>query len=115
MHGNDRTQDREGLEDRVARLEARTNDLVLKSRIAGSLFGKSGLDLFFDAPEFWENTYDSGEADCSLRCINDLTARRKVCAAKPTAAERLACEAAAVSDAVICQSGCSQSFPRPIF
>src|SRR4051794_29658766 len=67
-----------GLEARVEALEKRTTDLTLKSQIVGSLgFGKTGLDIFFGEPEFWENPYDSGQADCAKRCISELVERRK--------------------------------------
>jgi hypothetical protein len=114
MKGNGLPNEIEALQDRVETLEKRTSDLALKGRIVGSLFGKTGLDIFFGEPEFWENPYDSGQADCARRCIEDLTERRKACEAMTDSAERQACYQSAVNDAALCQSRCSQAFPRPI-
>lgn len=115
MKADDPAKENEGLRSKVEALEKRTNDLALKGQIVGSLlFGKTGLDRFFGEPEFWENTYDSGQADCSLRCIQDLTARNKACEAMSDPAKRLQCYESARSDAAICHSGCAQSFPTPI-
>jgi outer membrane murein-binding lipoprotein Lpp len=110
--GNDqlskRTQD---LESKVTRLQERSDDQALKSRIVGSLLSRSPLEDFFASPEFWENTYDSGQADCAKRCISNLTAEKAACLRKPTDAEKQTCNQEAVARASTCQTRCSQSFP----
>jgi hypothetical protein len=63
------------LQAKVAALEKRNSDLALKGRIVSSqLLGAKevhgfGLDSFFAEPEFWQNTYDVGQVECSERCI----------------------------------------------
>lgn len=100
------------LEAKVAALEKRNNDLTLKTRIVSGIFG-SPLRRFFDADEFWENPYDSGQADCARRCITALTASNKVCSAKPDGSDKDRCFADALERATTCQTGCSKSFPPP--
>lgn len=101
------------LEAKVATLEKRNNDLMLKTRIGGSLFG-SPLRNFFASDEFWENTYDSGQADCAKRCIGDLTAENKACTAKPDGPDKQTCFQEAIDRAFNCQKGCSKRFPPPL-
>jgi hypothetical protein len=103
------------LEAKVATLEKRDSDLALKGRIVSSqlLFG-SPLDNFFASPEFWENTYDSGQADCSRRCIETLTAERKACEDIADDTQRLQCYEDATARASECHRQCSASFPPPI-
>lgn len=98
------------LEAKVATLEKRNNDLMLKTRIGGSLFG-SPLQNFFAADEFWENTYDSGQADCAKRCIQNLTDENKACSKKPDGPDKEKCFKDAVQGASNCHRGCSTRFP----
>jgi hypothetical protein len=98
------------LEAKVAALEKRNNDLALKTRIGGSLFG-SPLHNFFASDEFWENPYDSGQADCAKRCITALAAANKACNAKPDGPDKQNCFKDALDRASNCQKGCSASFP----
>jgi hypothetical protein len=100
------------LENRIASFEQRSADLALKTRIVSQLFG-SPLDNFFAADEFWENTYDSGQADCARRCIATLTAERKACASEKDDAKRQQCYQAATDRASRCQVQCSQNNPPP--
>ena len=113
--GKGRGKENDDLQSRVEALERRTNDFALKGQIISSqLFGKVGLDRFFGEPEFWENTYDSGQADCSRRCIKDLTAHRQACEALLDPAERQRCYQEAADNAALCHERCAQSFPTPI-
>ena len=94
------------LESQVAELQKRADDLALKGRVVGSLLFRSPLDDFFQSPEFWENTYDSGEADCSRRCIATLQEHRAACLNKPES-ERLKCFEEASANAALCHKRCA--------
>lgn len=95
------------LETNVAALQKRNDDLALKGRIASSLLFRSPLQDFFASPEFWENTYDSGQADCAKRCIADAQAHRAQCAQIANEAQRLQCYQDASDRAATCQRQCS--------
>lgn len=101
-------------------LQKRNSDLALKGRIVSSqLLGAKeihgfGLDRFFAEPEFWENTYDAGQVECSKRCIEDLTAGRKACEEIADATEREQCFREALDRATECHKRCAQAFPPPI-
>ena len=98
------------LREKVETLERRTNDFGLKSQIVGSQLsglGQSGLDRFFAEPEFWENTYDSAQADCSRRCIEDLMRDKQVCEQIADPAGRQACVQEALDRAVACHAACA--------
>jgi hypothetical protein len=101
------------LETRVATLERRNSDLALEGRIVSSLLFRSPLEAFFASPEFWENTYDSGQADCAKRCIETLTAERKACEGIADPTQRQQCFQEATDRASTCQTRCSQRFPPP--
>ena len=92
----------------------RNSDLALKGRIVSSQLFRSPLEDFFASPEFWENTYDSGQADCAKRCIDALTAHREACEDIADDTQRLQCYQEASDNAATCQKGCSSSFPPPI-
>ena len=94
------------LETKIADLEKRLADLTLKNEIAGGLIFRSPLEEFFHSPNFWENVYDSGEADCSRVCIKNLTAERAACASKPEN-ERQGCYQAASDRAALCHKRCA--------
>ena len=110
-----RAQRVESLEAKVEALERRNRDLTLKARIVSSQLFGSPLANFFASPEFWENTYDSGQADCARRCIETLTAERKACENIADPTQRQKCFEDAAQRASICQQRCSSSFPPPIF
>ncbi|MCA1600203.1 MAG: hypothetical protein LC776_00685 [Acidobacteria bacterium] len=103
------------LQANVATLEKRNSDLALKGRIVSSqLFGATGVDRFFAEPEFWENSYDVGQAECSRRCIEELTAQRKACEDITDATERERCLQDALDRATTCHKRCAEMFPPPI-
>ena len=102
------------LEARLDTLARRNSDLALKGRIVSSQLFRSPLEDFFASPEFWENTYDSGQADCSRRCIETLTVHRKACEEIADETQRLQCFQEASDRATTCHKQCSASFPPPI-
>jgi outer membrane murein-binding lipoprotein Lpp len=95
------------LESDVAALQRRADDLALKNQITSSLLFRSPLEDFFQSPEFWENTYDSGQADCAKRCIAELQTHRQACLQLPEN-QRLACFQEATDRASRCQTQCSR-------
>ena len=103
------------LEGKVATLEKRNSDLEFKGRMAGSSypFG-SPLENFFNSDEFWQNPYDSGQADCARRCVTTLQSERKACENIADCAQRQQCFQDVVTRAATCQKRCSESFPPPI-
>ena len=102
------------LEAKVATLEQRNSDLALKGRIVSSQLFRSPLEDFFASPEFWENTYDSGQADCARRCIETLTVHRNACQEIADETQRLQCFQEASDRASECHKQCVASFPPPI-
>jgi hypothetical protein len=101
------------LETKVDMLQKRDQDVRLKVRIVSQIFG-SPLENFFASDEFWENPYDSGQADCAKRCIAELSAANTACAAIADQAKRLACFQDATARASRCQTQCSKNFPPQI-
>ena len=102
------------LRDSVAAFEQRHNDLVLKAQIFSIRATRTwGWDRFLSEPEFWENTYDSGMADCAGRCIRNLTEEYKACDAAhdKNSTEWQNCRAEALGRAVLCQERCSDANP----
>lgn len=107
----------EALQETVAALERRTNDLALKSQITSSqVFGRAGLDRFFGEREFWENIIDVGQSECSQRCIEALQAERAGIAANTSYsdAERAEKYEEAAQNAALCHKRCAEAFPTPI-
>jgi hypothetical protein len=98
----------DALKAKVSKLEKRNNDLVLKLRIVSGLFGTgSPLGDFFASDEFWENPYDSSQADCSRRCIRTLTAERAACQNITDPAKRQKCFQDASDRASRCHRQCA--------
>jgi hypothetical protein len=102
------------LQKSVAALEQRNRDLVLKAQIFSMRAARTwGWDKFLSEPEFWENIYDSGLADCQGRCISNLQEEYKAC---DTAHEKYStewenCRAEALGRAVLCQERCADANP----
>ena len=96
----------QALESKLDALQKQTDDLKLKNEISSSLLFRSPLDDFFNSPEFWERTYDSGKADCAKRCIKELQTARAACMTRPEG-QRLQCFQEATDRAAACQKGCS--------
>jgi hypothetical protein len=94
------------LEADHAALRTQADNLQLKSRIVSGLLHRSPLEDFFASPEFWENTYDSGQADCANRCIRANTETRAACAAITDVARRQKCYDDALASVTACQRGC---------
>lgn len=96
------------LEQRVEVLERKSEDLALKSKIVSSQMFGSPLDNFFAEEGWWENPYDTGQADCAKRCIAAAATHRAACAEKDVDSERLACYQEASDNAANCQRQCSK-------
>jgi hypothetical protein len=104
------------LEAKVKKLEKRNSDLVLKNQIVSYLLTnpfRSPLRDFFASPEFWENIYDSGQADCSQRCIDELKAGYKACDENYEAGTDAwnTCRKEKLDRAETCHLNCSGAFP----
>jgi hypothetical protein len=98
------------LEEKVGQLERRANDFALKSQILVDLSSPSfetGIDRFFAEPEFWENTYDSSQADCSRRCSADYRSASEACAALADPDERKRCQETADQAVAACHANCA--------
>ena len=103
------------LQESVADLERRHNDLVLKAQILSlkAAGGGWGWDRFLSEPEFWENTYDSGMADCASRCVSNLQQANAACDANHTmgSTEWTDCRSVALAEATQCHARCSAANP----
>jgi len=93
------------LKKEVASLKQSHADTRLKLQLAGHVWGRSPLDDFFGAPEFWENTYDSSSADCARRCQSANKPLRDACAKKPES-QRQQCYAEASASLALCVQRC---------
>lgn len=102
------------LKEQLNKANAQLEGEVLKLQTIAQMhnFDGSPLKDFFNAPEFWENTYDSGASDCCKRCAESNKALRKACSQKATQAERDACFADALRRVSNCVDGCSGRFPQ---
>jgi hypothetical protein len=101
----------EQLQEAVAALERRHDDLALKTQMMSSrLLGSWGWDRFLSTPEFWENVMDVGLSECSKGCIKTLQDRRAEIANLPCE-ERAAAYAQASADAQECHRRCADRFP----
>lgn len=89
----------------VAQLKQSDQDLRLKMQLAGRTWGSTPLQDFFAAPEFWENTYDSGSADCARRCQTANKPLRDACASKPES-QRQQCYTDASNSLAQCVQRC---------
>ena len=97
------------LEERVAALERRANDFALKGQILGDITPsfETGIDRFFAEPEFWENTYDSSQADCSRRCSEAYREHLKACEDVAGVTAREACRSQARAAVIACHATCA--------
>jgi hypothetical protein len=75
---------------------------------------RSPLENFFASDEFWQNPYDSGQADCAQRCISTLTSERNACSRIADEGQRQRCFQDALDRASNCQRQCSANHPPPI-
>lgn len=98
------------LEAKVAELQKRNDDLKFKAKLVNDAFG-TPLDNFFNHDEFWDNPYDSAQADCARRCIKALTAEREACGEEPDCVKRQQCFQEAMARGSNCQVQCSQIHP----
>ena len=107
----DTTKPMGDLEERVAALERRANDFALKGQILSDVTPsfETGLDRFFAEPEFWENTYDSAQADCSRRCSKDYARHLAICddPNQTPRSEQAACRTRARETVIACHASCA--------
>lgn len=99
------------LEEKVGQLERRANDFALKSQILVDVTPsfETGLDRFFAEPEFWENTYDAEQAECSRRCSEAYREHQAICndPEQTDPAERDACLIRASKAVIACHAVCA--------
>lgn len=88
-------------------LQRQVEGVTLKSEVTSSLLFRSPLQDFFASPEFWQQTYDSGQADCARRCIRANQEQRAACAKLPAGADQARCYDDALQRVTACQRGCA--------
>jgi hypothetical protein len=94
------------LEAQVALLLEHNRDLRAKLKIEMS----AALRNFFNAPEMWECTYDSGWADCATVCRENATDRFNACMARhPEGQSRVDC----INDSTSRTQSCLSNCPTP--
>ena len=115
MDDTDTRQAIRELQQSVAALQRRQDDLALKAQVFAikAAGGTWGWDRFLSEPEFWENVYDSGMADCASRCIRNLQRAYASCDTNHTkgSPEWAHCRSVALADAALCQDRCSEANP----
>lgn len=114
MNDRDLAKTVEALQEAVATLEKRTDDLALKARLVTNLgVSKDLFDPLFGERGFWENIVDVGLSECSDRCIEELTRTRKAIAENTaySDAERQQAYEEAMARAVACHKACAERFP----
>jgi hypothetical protein len=99
------------LEEKVEHLARRANDFALKGQILADVTPsfETGLDRFFGEPEFWENTYDAAQAECSRRCSKDYVEHQAICndPSQTPPQEQAACLARARDTVIACHAACA--------
>jgi hypothetical protein len=97
------------LADRVSALERRANDFALKGQILGDVTPsfETGIDRFFAEPEFWENPYDSSQADCSRRCSEAYRQHLRACDDVAGVTARESCRSQARAAVIACHATCA--------
>lgn len=100
------------LEEKVEHLERRANDFALKGQILADVTPswETGLDRFFGEPEFWENSYDASQAECSRNCTKSYLEHQAICndPGQTPPAEREACLARADATVRVCHANCAR-------
>jgi hypothetical protein len=97
----------QAIESGQAALQRQVEGATLKSQVTSGLLFRSPLQDFFASPEFWEQTYDSGQADCARRCIRANQEHRAACAKLPAGAAQARCYDDALQRVTACQRGCA--------
>ncbi|MBG9376887.1 hypothetical protein I5907_11610 [Panacibacter sp. DH6] len=70
-------------------------------------FDHSGLWNFFDAPEFWEKTYDvDPSAQCYSKCANFYSIANSACQKITDSVKRMACVQEAYNNLIACTGAC---------
>jgi hypothetical protein len=114
MNQTDLARTVEELQERVAALEKRSDDLALKAQMTNQIFRfrRPGLIGTF-GPEFSGTIMEVGLSECSKRCIKDLQEERAAIAANTsyTDEQRLAAYERAADRAAACHEACAARFP----
>lgn len=95
------------LESKVVELQKKVDDLQLKGQIVTGQLARINIDRSFYTAAFWNQVYDSGQADCARSCIAALNLERDACAQKPTDELKTQCYIAATDRAATCQQRCT--------
>lgn len=97
------------LQKQVAAAQQANKDLRTKIAARLAVTGDP-LDDFFNAPEFWQCTYDSGWSDCANRCTKATSDGYKACIANnPPGPARQQC----VNENAQRGSNCLKNCPVP--
>lgn len=114
MNDSDLAKTVEELQEAVAALERRHDDLALKTQMMSTQLHENwGWDSFLSTPEFWQNVVDVGLSECSKACIKAAQEARADIAANTTYSdeERQAAYQQASEDAALCQKRCAERYP----
>lgn len=99
------------LEEKVEHLARRANDFALKGQIFADVTPsfETGIDRFFAEPEFWENTYDAAQAECSRDCSKNFVEHQAICndPEQTPPDERQACLTRATEAVIACHKFCA--------
>lgn len=109
MEADDRERTFADLEERVGQLERRADDFSLKGQILGDITPsfETGIDRFFAEPEFWENTYDVSQVECSRRCSEAYREHLKACEDVAGVTAREQCRTEARAAVIACHATCA--------
>ena len=79
------------LENKVAALEKKVEDLQLKGQIVSSILFKLGEQRFLHSTRFWTEVYDSAHASCARNKLEDTRIARGNCANESNENQRQQC------------------------
>jgi len=96
------------LQKQVQAAQQSNKDLRMKIAARQAVTGNP-LDDFFNAPEFWQCTYDSGWSDCAGRCTKATSAGYKACLQRPEGPQRQQC----IRENSLRGSNCLKNCPVP--
>ena len=79
------------LQNKVAALEKKVEDLQLKGQIVSSILFKLSEQRFLHSTRFWSEVYEPAHANCARRELEDTRVARGACADEPTENQRQQC------------------------
>ena len=79
------------LENKVAALEKKVEDLQLKGQIVSSVLFKLSEQRFLHSTRFWTEVYDSPHASCARNRLEDTRIARGNCANESNETQRQQC------------------------